>query len=139
MHETESDSGPRPDAHQPDPPNARLPPPSDPWAERLAAIRAEATPPAVQAARRAADRELRAQFPGEYVAYTDSTEGGTFARTVLAHDASLKVIHAALAHLSDAEMNCVRVTHCARANVERAFRGGYDGRRHSESLVPRDN
>lgn len=139
MSESDSDAGPRPEPQVPDAPGVPPAPPANPWAEVERVMRAEATPPEVQRARYEADRALRARFPGEYVAYTDSTEGGTFARTVLAHDTSFAAVNAALAHLSDAEMSCVRVTHCARSGVERAFRGGYDGRRHSESLAPRDN
>lgn len=99
--------------------------------EMLDAVKAAETPPALQEARRNEDAAMRAAYPGEYVAYTESAPG---ARTVLAHDPSLKAVHAALAHLTDAQINAVRVTYCdAPAS---GFRGGYDGRQRPAAAQP---
>lgn len=121
MHETESDSGPRSDAHQPDAPNA--PPPPDPWADRFAAIRADESR-ATDAARQEADAAMRKQYPGEYVAYSE--DGATAQRTVLAHDPSLAVVRGALAHFAEDKLSTIKVAYCDPP--ARAFRGGYDGR-----------
>ena len=74
---------------------------------------------------------MRKQYPGEYVAYTESADAS---RTVLAHDQTLKAVHAALSHLSEAQIDAVTVTYCDAPGG--AFRGGYDGRRLPDAPAP---
>jgi hypothetical protein len=114
------------------PANARAVPPSvfepvDPESipavqEMLDAIKAAEEPLALQEARRHEDATMRAAYPGEYVAYTESAADAR--RTVLAHDRSLKVVHDALAHLTEAQINVVRVTYCDAPSQATAFRAG---------------
>jgi hypothetical protein len=91
------------------------------WEKADELVRAVATPRAVQDARRNEDRAMREQYPGEYVAYLEAES--TAVRTVLAHDRSLKVVHAALANLPEDTLNSVTVTHYDPPAEVPAFRG----------------
>lgn len=103
-----------------------------PWQEAFEAIRACVTPAPLGDVRRVEGATMRDRYPGEYVAYTEAADGR---RDVLAHDRSLKAVHVALAHLTDTQIDTVKVTHCAAPAT--TFRGGYDGPHLTQEPPPR--
>jgi hypothetical protein len=123
MSESEYESGARPEPQSGEVPGVPPVPPANPWADRLAAIRADESR-ATDTARQEADGAMRKQYPGEYVAYSE--DGATAQRTILAHDPSLAVVRKALAHLAEEQLGTIKVAYCDPP--ARYFRGGYDGR-----------
>jgi|GEM_PF-4569423 len=105
------------------------------WGEVNADMQSAAAPPTLQIARRNEDAAIRKKYPGEYVAYKDEWEAPILRREIIAHDRSLKIVHAALAHLSEAELTLVRVTYCDTPTETDVFRGGYDNQLLSDTDV----